>query len=124
MHAELSGTVDFREKDDPSCLETPALARRTTARLHPTRTQNPKPETSRQQTEIYNLISLDGRREYDVRELLACIVDAGSLDEYKADYGKSLVCAYGRIGGRAIGIVANQRIRVQSKKIRPADSRA
>jgi acetyl-CoA carboxylase carboxyltransferase component len=63
---------------------------------------------------VYALASLDGRKEYDVRDLLACIVDAGSVDEYKADYGKSLVCTYARIGGRAVAVVANQRIRVHS----------
>jgi acetyl-CoA carboxylase carboxyltransferase component len=50
-----------------------------------------------------------------VRDLIACLVDAGSLDEYKADYGRSIVCAFARLGGRPIGIVANQRMRVQSK---------
>src|SRR5207237_3944866 len=65
--------------------------------------------------DVYDLASLDGRKDYDARDFLACIVDAGSLEEYKADYGKSLVCAYARLGGRAVGIVANQRIRVQSK---------
>ncbi len=66
-------------------------------------------------SEIYNLVSVDGRKEYDVRDLMKCLVDAGSLDEYKADYGKSIVCAFARLGGRPIGIVANQRMRVQSK---------
>ena len=59
-------------------------------------------------------MSLDGRHEYDVRDLLACVVDAGSIDEYKADYGRTLVCAFARMGGRAVGFVASQRIRVHS----------
>jgi 3-methylcrotonyl-CoA carboxylase beta subunit len=66
-------------------------------------------------TKILDIVSLDGRREYDVRDLLRCLVDAGSLDEYKADYGKSLVTTFARLGGRPVGIVANQRMRVQSK---------
>jgi 3-methylcrotonyl-CoA carboxylase beta subunit len=66
-------------------------------------------------SKIYELTSLDGRKEYDVRDLLRCIIDADSFTEYKADFGKSLVCGYARLGGRAIGIVANQRQRVQSK---------
>ena len=58
---------------------------------------------------VYDLISFDGKN-YDVRDLLATIVDEGSLDEYKADYGKTLVTAYARINGRPVGIVANQRM--------------
>src|SRR5262249_57332567 len=53
--------------------------------------------------------------EYDVRDLLACILDAVPFDEYKAEYGQTLVCGYGRLGGVAVGVVANQR-----KRCRPA----
>ena len=116
MHAEISGTIDFREKDDPSCL---ARLRSLVGLLPgpaPAATANqPGCEPARPPRDLYSLISLDGRKEYDVRDLLACLVDADSLDEYKAEYGKSLVCSYARLGGRAVGIVANQRMRVQSK---------
>ena len=116
MHAEISGTIDFREKDDPSCL---ARLRSLVGLLPgpaPAATANqPGYEPARPPRDLYSLISLDGRKEYDVRDLLACLVDADSLDEYKAEYGKSLVCSYARLGGRAVGIVANQRMRVQSK---------
>jgi acetyl-CoA carboxylase carboxyltransferase component len=57
---------------------------------------------------VYDLVSADGRCPYDARDLLACLVDAGSLAEQKAEFGKTLVTAWGRIGGRAVGIVANQ----------------
>jgi 3-methylcrotonyl-CoA carboxylase beta subunit len=116
MHAELSGTVDFKEKDDPSCLKR----LRTLVGLLPDQNSNAQMPNAtppaRAADDVYELVSIDGRKEYDARDLLACIVDAESLEEYKADYGKSLVCAYARIGGRAVGIVANQRMRVQSKK--------
>ena len=56
------------------------------------------------------------RQEYDVRELLPCILDAGPFDEYKAEFGQTLVCGYGRLGGVPVGIVANQR-----KRCKPAD---
>src|SRR5207248_3122474 len=62
------------------------------------------------------LVSPDGHTEYDARDLLACIIDADSMSEYKADYGKSLVCAYASIGAINVGIVANQRIRTKSPK--------
>ena len=61
------------------------------------------------------LSSDSGRQEYDVRDLLPCILDAGPFDEYKAEYGQTLVCGYGRLGGVAVGVVANQR-----KRCRPA----
>ncbi len=113
MHAEISGTVDFKEKDDPSCLKR----LRSLVGLLPSESGAgvADPGSERPAGDLYNLISLDGRKEYDVRDVLRCIVDADTLDEYKADYGKSLVCAYARLGGRAVGIVANQRMRVQSK---------
>ncbi len=118
MHAEISGTVDFSEKDDPSCLKRlrslVALlpeARESTSNM-PKETSKPAkaPDT------IYNLISFDGQQNYDARDLLATIIDANSMDEYKADYGKTIVTAYARINGRPVGIVANQRLQVRTKK--------
>lgn len=66
--------------------------------------------------EVYDLVAADGRREYDVRQLLATVVDEGSLQEYKATYGQSLVTAYARIGGQAVGIVANQKTRTKTAR--------
>lgn len=117
MHAEISGTVDFYEKDDSSCLkrlrsliallpEAAEAKQRTKSEGAPAK----KPEA------VYNLMSLDGNQPYDTRELLASIIDADSLDEYKADYGKTLVTAYARIAGRPVGIVASQRLQVRTKK--------
>lgn len=116
MHAEISGTVDFKEKDDPAAI---ARLKSLIGLLPPENAQpstfNPQLSTERPASDIYSLVSLDGRKEYDVRELMKCLVDAGSIDEYKADYGKSIVCAFARMGGRPVGIVANQRQRVHSK---------
>jgi len=113
MHAEVSGTVDFFEKDDPSCLKR---LRSLVALLPgvPSDANTLKPAKS--PDAVYNLVSFDGQKQYDARDLLASIVDANSIDEYKADYGKTLVTAYARIGGRAVGIVANQRLQVRTKK--------
>jgi acetyl-CoA carboxylase carboxyltransferase component len=117
MHAEISGTVDFKEKDDPAALNR---LRSLVDHLPP----EPAPDASiaakaadpdSPPSRIYELTSIDGRREYDLRDLLRCLVDAGSLEEYKEDYGRTLVCAYARIGGQPVGIVGNQRKRVQSK---------
>jgi 3-methylcrotonyl-CoA carboxylase beta subunit len=120
MHAEISGTVDFREKDDPSCLQRlrsmvallpeagGAKGARTDNRVAYKPAKNPE--------SVYSLISLDGQKNYDARDLLACVVDANSMDEYKAEYGKTIVTTYARIAGRAVGIVANQRLQVRTKK--------
>jgi 3-methylcrotonyl-CoA carboxylase beta subunit len=118
MHAEISGTVDFYEKNDPACLkrlrslvallpEAEAAKRREKSKSH---APAKKPEA------VYELMSLDGNKPYDTRDLLASVIDAESLDEYKADYGKTLVTTYARIAGRPVGIVASQRLQVRTKK--------
>jgi len=118
MHAEISGTVDFSEKDDPSCLKRlrslVALlpeAKESTSNM-PKETSKPAkaPDT------IYNLISFDRQKNYDARDLLTTVIDESSMDEYKADYGKTIVTLYARINGRPVGIVANQRLQVRTKK--------
>lgn len=115
MHAEISGTVDFFEKSDEACLE----------RLRSLIDLLPSPETapastggapSRPGSDLYGIVSLDGRKEYDAREVLSCIVDRGSMNEYKPDYGQTLVCVYAAIDGRKVGIVASQRLRTKSPR--------
>src|SRR5207249_4960547 len=120
MHAEVSWTVYFFEKDDPSCLKRlrslvamlPEASNRAPGDRALPRTSKPakNPDT------VYDLISFDGRKNYDARDLLATIIDAASMDEYKADYGKTIVTTYARINRRPVGIVANQRMQVRTKK--------
>src|SRR5216110_386174 len=121
MHSEISGTVDFFEKDDPSCLKRlrslVALLPEASGRARPPGAPSSKTsKPAKNPDSVYDLISFDGRKNYDVRDLLATIVDENSMDEYKADYGKTLVTAYARINGRSVGIVANQRVQVRTKK--------
>jgi len=121
MHAEISGTVDFFEKDDPSCLKrlrslVALLPEAKSSGALGERALPGKSKTAKNPDSVYDLISFDGRKNYDVRDLLATVVDENSLDEYKADYGKTLVTAYARINGRPVGIVANQRVQVRTKK--------
>jgi acetyl-CoA carboxylase carboxyltransferase component len=113
MHAEVSRTVDFKEKDDPACLRR----LRSLVSLLPAEAPGSPTATEPEipADRIAELFPADGRREYDVRDLLRCLVDAGTIDESKADCGKSLVTVFARLGGRPVGIVANQRKRVQSK---------
>ena len=115
MHSEISGTVDFYEKNDEECLEK---LRSLVALLPEANEKYVMPrgkDAAKPGDTIYDLISLDGHKNYDARDLLATIIDADSLDEYKADYGKTLVTAYARVGGRAVGIVASQRLQVRTK---------
>jgi 3-methylcrotonyl-CoA carboxylase beta subunit len=115
MHAQVSGTVDFREPDDEACLARiralvdkmgapePAIFSRTATRdpLFPAE-------------EIYGIFSSDAGKQYDMREIIARIVDASEFEEYRAEYGETLLCGYARIGGWAVGIVANQKKHVQT----------
>ncbi len=118
MHEQMSGTIDFREPDDPTCLDR----LRALLDLLPDERVGQSPESAektkpeRDPNFLYDLTSLDGRKEYEALDMLSCIVDDGSIQEYKKEYGKSLVTAYAKIGGRAVGIVANQRKRTRSKK--------
>ena len=115
MHSEISGTVDFYEKNDEDCLEK---LRSLVALLPEANGKYAMPrgkDAAKPSDAIYDLIGLDGHKNYDARDLLATIIDADSLDEYKADYGKTLVTAYARVGGRPVGIVASQRLQVRTK---------
>lgn len=115
MHAEISGTVDFFEPDDPSCLKrTRSLIEALPAARYVSQAsaEGVPPEGDPQ--DLYQLVSPDGRKEYDVRKVIACIADAGSIQEYKKLYGQSLVTCYAKIDGRSVGIVASQRQRTKS----------
>ena len=116
MHAQISGTIDFREKDDPACIErlrrvfsavrtAPAKARAPFAAVAP----------KRPTSEVTQVFRSEPGAQYDMIELLSCFVDADSFDEYRAEYGRSLVCGYTRIGGFPCGIVANQKKLTQRK---------
>jgi len=119
MHSEISGTVDFYEKTDESCLKR----LRSLVALLPeakggadSKIDKKNFKTAKTPDAVYDLVSFDGQKNYDARDLLATVVDSNSIDEYKADYGKTLVTAYARIGGRPVGIVASQRLQVRTKK--------
>ncbi|MDZ4752881.1 MAG: carboxyl transferase domain-containing protein [Phycisphaerae bacterium] len=117
MHAEVSGTIDFREKDDPTCitrLRSVFSANRAT-KPAPVPPFAPQPSV-RGGSEIYEIFRSEAGQQYDQLELLQCIVDGGAFDEYRGEYGRSLICAYARIGGWPCGIVANQK-KITPKKL-------
>jgi len=98
MHAEVSGTVDFLEPDDPSCLER----LRSLVEMLPECPIKPTPKEP-----VESLLDLP--RDYPAHTLIHAIVDADSFDEFKGDYGKALVTGFAKINGTSVGIVANQR---------------
>ena len=113
MHAQVSGTVDFREPDDAACLERVRALVRMTGHRAEARFDHiaPKPP-SYPADEIYGIFSSDPARQYDMREIIARIVDGSSFEEYRAEYGQTVLCGYARVGGWAVGIVANQKMHV------------
>jgi 3-methylcrotonyl-CoA carboxylase beta subunit len=110
MHAAVSGTIDFKEKDDPACIERLRRLMQANQSAPAARTPPIAPTApERDPADVYAVHRSEPGSQYDVVDLLRCIVDGGSIDEYRAEYGCSIVCAYARIGGFPCGIVANQR---------------
>jgi 3-methylcrotonyl-CoA carboxylase beta subunit len=115
VHAQVSGTVDFREPDDESCI---ARVRALVDKMG----RNPLVLFDKQEFEtpaysageIYGIFSGEPTAQYDVREVVARVADGSSFEEYRAEYGQTLLCGYARIGGWAVGIVANQKKAVQT----------
>ncbi|MBC7935093.1 MAG: acyl-CoA carboxylase subunit beta [Rhizobacter sp.] len=116
-HTEISGIADYKFKTEQECLDqvksimsklgAPAVAgfNRIAGKL---------PRLNK--GEIFTLLSEGNGKPYDMLTLIDCIVDDESFEEFKADYGKTIVCGYARVDGWAVGIVANQRLIVKSKK--------
>ena len=116
MHAQISGTIDFREKDDPTCItRLRSLLQASRAALMAPTPAVTAVQPSRAPAEVTSVIRVEPGQQYDMTELLGCLVDANSMDEYRAEFGQSLVCGYARIGGFALGIVANQKKLTQKK---------
>jgi 3-methylcrotonyl-CoA carboxylase beta subunit len=114
MHAEISGTVDFYEPSDEACLKRLRSLIDLLPNKEPKLKVPFKPAEDPQR--LYDFISDDGTVPYDMRDLLACIVDEGSFQEYKSHYGQTLVTAYAKVGGIPVGIVANQRMQTKTGK--------
>jgi acetyl-CoA carboxylase carboxyltransferase component len=117
MHAAVSGTIDYREPNDEAAL---ARVRRLVALLPPdpsprVPSQPPNPPT-RPATDLYSIVGRGPAAQYDVRDVLAGILDAGRLDEYRPEYGPTLVCGFGSLGGMAVGVVASQKLRIKPER--------
>jgi len=113
----ISGDVDYNCPDDKSCLDTikdlmNKLGHKDKAGFDKIEAKEP----SKSIDDLYQIFPSDRTKPYKTRDVLKCIVDGGKLTEYKKDYGKTMVCAYARIDGWAVGIVANNREVVKSGK--------
>ena len=115
MHSAISGTVDFHEPNEESCLARirSMIEKWGYRRQSPWDRKKPVPPALAAE-EIYGIYDSSPARPYDIKEVIARITDASQFDEYKPEYGKTLVCGYARIGGFAVGIVANQKLHAQA----------
>jgi 3-methylcrotonyl-CoA carboxylase beta subunit len=116
-HTEISGITDYKFKTEEECLDQvkrlmDKLGEKENAGFDRRKSKKPKSDVEN----LYNIVSTQSVKPYDMLEVIKCIVDESEFDQYKEDYGKTIVCGYGRIDGWAVGIVANQRKIVKSKK--------
>jgi 3-methylcrotonyl-CoA carboxylase beta subunit len=114
MHAQISGTIDFREPDDDACLKrirslVDKMGRRPGSPFNQIKPELPAYPAE----EIYGIFSSDPSKQYDMHEIIARIADGSRFDEYRAEYGQTIICGLTRIGGWAVGIVANNKKHVQ-----------
>jgi len=113
MHAQIAGTIDYREPTDEACITrirslVDKMGAQKTGPYSFTQSEDPQYAAE----EMYGIFESDAAKPYDMHEVIARIVDGSRFDEYKAEYGKTLICGHARIGGRAVGIVANQKMHV------------
>src|SRR5579883_2045857 len=115
MHAQISGTVDFREPTDEACIKRlRALVDKMGAPDPPVFSHARPKEPLYPIEELYGIFSGNPAKQYDMREIIARLVDGSEFEEYRAEYGETLLCGYARVGGWAAGIVANQKKHVQT----------
>ena len=117
MHTEISGIADYKFDTEQECLDQ---VRRIMDKLGATENagfDRVAPQLpAKDPKEIYGLVSAENNKPYDIVDIIERIVDNSELDQFKQDYGKTIVCGYARIDGWAVGIVANQRKVLKSGK--------
>ncbi len=116
-HSHISGVTDYECENDEECLQkirflVEQLGHSTNAGFTRTEAKNPK----RKIEDIIGLLPVERNKPYDIQDIIDCIVDEGEFLEYKENYGKSLWCAYAKIDGWSVGIIANQRKVVKTAK--------
>ncbi|HEU4901608.1 MAG TPA: carboxyl transferase domain-containing protein [Flavisolibacter sp.] len=116
-HTEISGIADYKFKTEEECLDQvkriiDKIGEKEKAGFDRVEAKAPAKDPN----ELTTIFPAEGAKPYDMLEIIERIVDDSSFDQYKEDYGKTIVCGYGRIDGWAVGIVANQRKIVKNKK--------
>ncbi len=116
-HTEISGIADYKFDTDEECLDhikkiVSKIGDPVSAGFNRATPALPEKDPA----ELYSMIPEDSTRPYDMLEIIHRLVDRSEFDQYKEDYGKTILCGYARIDGWAVGIVANQRKMVKSKK--------
>ena len=116
-HCEISGVTDYKCKDDKECLATikdmiSRLGDKPKAGFNRAKSKSPSQSISN----LHGAFPIQRTDNYDVKNIISLLVDDSKFTEYKSDYGKTIVCAYARIDGWSVGIVANQRQVVKTKK--------
>ena len=116
-HSEISGITDYKAKDDSDALNRikaliEKMGDNPKAGFNRIKSVMPKKKGE----DIYEILPFDKTLPYDTYQIIDCLVDQGSVEEYKADYGKTMINAFARINGWAVGIVANQRKMVKNKQ--------
>jgi 3-methylcrotonyl-CoA carboxylase beta subunit len=115
MHAQISGTIDFREADDAACIKRlRALVDKMGHAAGGPFDHKAAAAPAYAEEGIYGVFSASPGKQYDMHEIIARIVDRSEFEEYRAEYGQTLLCGYARIGGWAVGIVANQKKNVST----------
>jgi 3-methylcrotonyl-CoA carboxylase beta subunit len=119
MHAEISGTVDYKEPNDHLCMArlrslVAKMGERPGAPFNRAEYDAAKDAPKYAAEEVYGLLDADPAKAavnaYDMREVIARFVDRSEFDEYRPEYGRTVICGYARVGGFAVGIVANQKV--------------
>jgi len=115
-HTEISGIADYKFSTEQECLDEVKklmgrLGEKRNAGFNRVAAKAPKKNPE----ELYGLFPADGK-PYDMQEVIERIVDDSDFDQFKQDYGKTILCGYARIDGWAVGIVANQRLIIKTKK--------
>jgi 3-methylcrotonyl-CoA carboxylase beta subunit len=120
MHASISGTIDYREPSDEACLDRlrrlAAMVRPDPVSVNAPFARHPATDPARAGSDVYDIVAADSRQEYEVRDVLSTMIDRDSFDEYKAEFGPTLVCGTARIGGFPVGVVANQHHRIRTAR--------
>jgi acetyl-CoA carboxylase carboxyltransferase component len=117
-HCEISGVTDYKALNDKDALDTlkKLLSQQGKTSKDAGFDRIAPVMPKRKVEDMLGILPTDRTTSYEVREMIECLVDNSEYTEYKAEYGKSIVCAYGRINGWSVGIVANQREVIKSKK--------